>query len=146
MFMPLGRYDSEMTLILFVGLDEDGLTAGASTSRGKPLPLPLIVGSTQSPTGTAGPVYGYVVSTSRGLTFAGTTAAPAVDSRAPNRAERVAVFMLAFVWSVPQTSCVVARVQGNMQDLCLFHSIFATKPMALLAARIRYPLQNDLPI
>src|SRR5271167_668223 len=52
-----------MTLMLFVGFADAGLTAGGSTRRGKPLPLPLTVGSTQSPTGIAGPVYGYVSST-----------------------------------------------------------------------------------
>ena len=61
-------YEREITLILFVGLEQEGWTAGASTSRGKPLPLPLIVGSAQSPIGTFGPLYGYRVSTSR---FAG---------------------------------------------------------------------------
>ena len=49
--------------MLLVGLSETGVTAGGSTRRGKPLPLPLIVGLTQSPTGTSGPVYGYIVST-----------------------------------------------------------------------------------
>ena len=51
-----------MTLMLLVGLAE-GLTAGGSTRRGKPLPLPLMVGSTQSYIGTVGPVYGYRSST-----------------------------------------------------------------------------------
>lgn len=46
-----------MTLTLFVGLCDLGWTAGGSTRRGKPLPLPLTVGSTQSATGIAGPVY-----------------------------------------------------------------------------------------
>jgi len=56
-------YDRAITLMLLVGLLDDGTTAGGSTRRGKPFPLPLIVGSTQSPMGTAGPVYGYDSST-----------------------------------------------------------------------------------
>jgi hypothetical protein len=63
-----------MTLMLFVGLADAGFTAGGSTRRGKPLPLPLMVGSTQSPTGTSGPVYGYTVSTVRLVGDAATTA------------------------------------------------------------------------
>lgn len=48
MFTPFGTYDNAMTLMLLVGFSLVGLTAGGSTKRGKPLPLPLIVGSTQS--------------------------------------------------------------------------------------------------
>lgn len=48
----------EMTLILFDGLLVAGLTAGLSIKRENPSALPLIDGSTQSPTGTSGPVYG----------------------------------------------------------------------------------------
>lgn len=51
--------------MLFVGFELAGLTAGGSMRRGKPLPLPLMVLSTKSPTGTSGPVYGNLVSTSR---------------------------------------------------------------------------------
>ena len=57
-FTPFGMYDSEITLMLLVGLSELGCTAGGIARRGKPLPLPLTVLSTQSPIGTAGPVYG----------------------------------------------------------------------------------------
>lgn len=65
--MPLlPAYASEMTLTLFFGLFDLGLTAGGSTRRGKPLPLPFTVGSAQSATGTAGPVCARVVSS--GLT------------------------------------------------------------------------------
>ena len=76
-----------MTLMLLVGFFEVGATAGSSTRRGKPLPLPLTVASTKSlhrslsvnlkkkasnelvvkktyPMGMAGPVYGKRVSTS----------------------------------------------------------------------------------
>lgn len=45
-----------MTLTLLEGFFVEGFTAGGSTSLGNPLPLPLTVGSTQSPTGIAGPV------------------------------------------------------------------------------------------
>lgn len=72
--------------MLFVGFADDGVTAGASTRRGNPLPLPLMVLSTQSPIGTAGPVYGYVVST---VGFA-----LAVNANAVRSAEAVAVFMV----------------------------------------------------
>ena len=60
--------------MLFVGLADAGVTAGGSTRRGKPLPLPLMVESTQSLTGTSGPVYGYTVSLVRLLSNATTTA------------------------------------------------------------------------
>lgn len=70
--------------MLLVGFADDGVTAGASTRRGNPLPLPLTVLSTQSPIGTAGPVYGYVVST---VGFA-----VAVNANAARSAEAVAVF------------------------------------------------------
>lgn len=92
MLMPLGpAYASEITFTLFVGFLDLGLTAGGSTRRGKPFPLPLTVLSTQSPTGTAGPVYGKRVSTSRFSKSAG--AACVVTIRAPRSADAVFVLM-----------------------------------------------------
>jgi hypothetical protein len=85
--MPCGRYDNEMTLMLLVGLAPAGLTAGGSTRRGKPLPLPLTVGSTQSPTGTAGPVYGYVSSTTG-------AACTQMAKSAPSSAEAMVAFIV----------------------------------------------------
>ena len=42
------------TVVVF----DAGVTAGPSTRRMKPFPLPVTVASTQSPIGMAGPVYG----------------------------------------------------------------------------------------
>ena len=81
-----------MTLTLLVGLDDFGLTAGGSTSLGKPLLFPLTVLSTQSPTGIAGPVYGNRVSTSRASISVG--AASVVAKSAARSADAVVAFIL----------------------------------------------------
>lgn len=94
MLTPLGTYAKEMTLTLFVGFDVDGVTAGASTKRGKPLPLPLMVGSTQSAIGTAGPVYGYRKSTAFLRSFGAALTEEAAKS-APRTAVCVVVFIVA---------------------------------------------------
>lgn len=81
-----------MTLTLLVGFGDLGLTAGGSTSLGKPLPFPFTVLSTQSPTGMAGPVYGNRVSTSRASISVG--AASIVAKSAARNADAVVVFIL----------------------------------------------------
>ena len=73
-------YDNEITLMLLVGFSELGCTAGGITRRVKPLPLPLMVLSTQSPIGTAGPVYGWLVYTGAGAGRATTARARAKAS------------------------------------------------------------------
>lgn len=112
--MPLlPAYAKEMTLTLFVGLFDRGLTAGGSTRRGKPLPLPLTVGSTQSATGIAGPVYkllalfdrsirgmsimltyGKRVSTSLASSFLNGGAASVATNKAPRSADVAVPFIL----------------------------------------------------
>lgn len=108
MLMPPGTYASEITLMLLVGFDDAGATAGDSKRRRNPFPLPLTVGSFQSPTGTSGPVYGYVSSTNWGTACTHTTASE------PTSVDATLVLILNVAGLLGTGNCYLQRKNETM--------------------------------